>query len=101
MKENKLIINKRRLWIMIVLNFIFIFYGALSKIYHWEFSDFFLGFASAIFLMSWFVVLTDIIRNKVYNKAFWLITLFIIPHISLLFYLLQRDRLLRLGHKIE
>ena len=86
---------------MVVLNLVFIIYGTLSKIYNWGFSDFFLGFGTAVFIITWFVILSDIIRNKIFNKTFWIISMFIIPQVSTLFYLLQREKLIRLGDKFN
>ena len=41
------------------------------------------------------------VKNKIYNKTFWIITMFILPNIAIIFYLIQRNKLLRLGQKFS
>ena len=95
----KLPIPKNRLLIMLCFNIGVLIYGVITKIYNLDFSDFLYGAAVTVFLVTWIIVLVDIIRNKVYNKIFWLLSMFIIPHISSLFYIIQREKLIRLGDK--
>lgn len=42
---------------------------------------------------------TDALRNRVYNKWFWAWSLFMMPLIGAPFYLLQRNKLIRLNEK--
>ena len=42
---------------------------------------------------------TDALRNRVYNKWFWAWSLFMMPLISAPFYLVQRNKLIRLNEK--
>lgn len=97
--EKKLIIPKNRLLLLVSFNLGAIIYWFIAKRYELVFSDFFSGMVLATFTITWFVVLADQIRNKIYNKTFWIISMFIIPHISSLIYLIRRERLIILGHK--
>ncbi|WP_277875413.1 PLDc N-terminal domain-containing protein [Aequorivita sp. KMM 9714] len=52
-----------------------------------------------LFFSTWIIILSDMVKNKIYNKTFWIMTMFILPFISPIFYLIQRNRLIRLGQK--
>ncbi len=49
--------------------------------------------------LIWVYIIMDIIRNKIYNKQFWILSMIIVMPIATLIYLIQRDHLIRLGEK--
>lgn len=101
MEKQDFKISSTLVWLLVIGYFIFTGFGALFKIMHWEYS-FFLLMMGLMFLFSiWVIVLSDMFNNKIYNKAFWIISMFIIPIIASVFYLIQRKRLLRLGEKFS
>lgn len=50
---------------------------------------------------AWIIVLNDMLSNRIYNKKFWIISIFILPTITPLFYTIQRDKLIRIETKIN
>lgn len=50
-------------------------------------------------LIIWLYLFIDIIRNKIYNKQFWILSMIIILPLASLIYLIQREHLIRLGTK--
>ena len=94
-------IGTKTIWFLIIGNFLLTALGALAKIQHRELSQFFLSFGLMLFFSTWIIVLSDMIKNKIYNKTFWILTMFVMPTIAAIFYLFQRDKLLRLGQKFS
>jgi|GEM_PF-1776924 len=45
------------------------------------------------------IVVADMISRKLYQKFFWIVSTFVLPFLTPIFYLIQRDRLLRLAAK--
>jgi len=43
----------------------------------------------------------DMSRNKIYDKTFWIISILILTPISGVIYMIQRDRLIRLGERFR
>ncbi len=99
MENQDLKIGIRTVWLLVIGTLLLITLGALAKIQHWEFTQIFLTVGLMLFFAAWVIILTDMVKNKIYNKAFWVITMFITPPITLIFYLVQRNRLMRLGQK--
>ncbi|WP_445458564.1 GldL-related protein [Flavobacterium sp. HNIBRBA15423] len=69
--------------------------GTFMKIQHWEFSQIFLTVGLTVFFTTWIIMLSDMIKNKIHNKTFWVLTMFIIPTIAIILYLIQRNKLLK------
>jgi len=74
--------------------------GAFAKIQHWEYSQILLTIGLMLFFSTWIIILSDMVKNKIYNKTFWIMTMFIMPSISPIFYIIQRNKLIRLGEKL-
>ena len=68
-------ISFKTVWFLVVGNILLTVFGAFAKIQHWEYS-------------------------QIYNKTFWIITMFIMPPIATIFYMIQRNKLIRLGEKL-
>lgn len=94
-------IGIKTVWFLVIGNLLLTVFAVLAKIQNWEFSQFFLSVGLMLFFSTWIIILSDMVKNKIYNKTFWIVTMFIMPTISAIFYLIQRNRLLRLGQKIS
>ncbi len=94
-------IGIKTVWVLTIGNLLLIGLGALAKIQHWEFSQFFLTVGLMLFFPAWIIILSDMVKNKIYNKTFWIMTMFIMPFIATFFYLIQRNKLFRLGQKFS
>ena len=101
MEHQKFNINTKIGWFLAIINFVIIFIAALAKIKAWEFSQGLSTFGIILYFLTWGIFLIDILRCKIYNKTFWVLSMFIMPSIAIFFYLIQKDRLLRLGQKLS
>lgn len=99
--EKDFIIGIKTVWFLVIGNLLLLILGALAKILHWEFSQIFLTVGLMLFFSTWIIILSDMVKNKIYNKTFWIVTMFIMPTIATIFYLIQRNKLLRLGQKFS
>lgn len=68
--------------------------GAIAKLQHWEFSQFLLAVGIMFFISSYVIILSDMTGNKIYNKTFWIMSMFILPSITPIFYLIRRNNLI-------
>jgi|SRR5690554_3525193 len=87
--------------ILVIGNFLLTIICAFAKIQHWEFSEIFLTVGLMLFFSTWIIIFSDMMKNKIYNKTFWIMTMFILPSIGTIFYLFQRNKLLRIGQKFS
>jgi hypothetical protein len=94
-------IDIKTVWVLVIGNFLLTIIGAFAKIQQWEFSQILLTVGLMLFFSTWVIILSDMVKNKIYNKTFWILTMFIMPTISTVFYLIQRNKLLRLGHRFS
>lgn len=81
-------------WILAFGNFVSSTVGVIAIIQHWELYDVLLPVCLIFFFSTFIIVLSDIIKNKVYNKTFWVMSMFILPTISPIFYIVRRKKLI-------
>ncbi|AFU69716.1 hypothetical protein P700755_003044 [Psychroflexus torquis ATCC 700755] len=89
-------ISIKTVWVLVIGNFLLTILGAFAKVQHWEFSQVLLTIGLIIFFSTWIIVFSDMAKNRINNKFFWMISMFILPTISPLIYLIQRNKLIRL-----
>lgn len=94
MENNPLLISKPILLTLFILGFLMGFCGALFKILHFPGANNMLVLASIIQLIAWLVVLFDVLRNNIYNKFLWVISVILFGGIGSVVYILKRDKLL-------
>lgn len=92
-------IGIKTVWFLVVGNVLLTLFGVIAKIQHWEFLQVFLTIGLMLFFSTWIIVLSDMVKNKIYNRTFWILTMFIMPTFAPIFYLIQRNILIRLGQK--
>lgn len=90
-------ISFKTVWFLVVGNVLLTVSGAFAKIQHWEYSQFFLTVGLMLFFSAWIIILSDMVKNKIYNKTFWILTMFIMLPIAPIFYMIQRNKLIRFG----
>lgn len=101
MENQDFTITIKTVWILVIGNFLLSIFSLLAKIQDWEFSQILITIGFMLLFSTWIIIFNDMVKNKIYNKKFWIMTLFIMPHISSVFYLFQRNKLLRLGNKLH
>lgn len=94
-------ISFKTIWFLVVGNILLTVVGAFAKIQHWDYSQILLTIGLMFFFSTWVIILSDMLKNKIYNKTFWIMTMFIMPSIATIFYMFQRNKLIRLGQKFE
>jgi hypothetical protein len=47
-------------------------------------------------IIAWVIIQIDIIKNKFHNKTFWILSMFFIPVIAEIVYLIRRKKLLNI-----
>lgn len=86
---------------MVIGNTLLTIIGAIAKIYDWDYAEFFLTIGLITYFTTLVIIINDIIKHKIYNKTFWIVSMVITPSITSIFYMIQRNRLIRLGNKFN
>ena len=94
MKNQDFKISINTIWFLVVGNFLLTIVAALAKVQHWEFSNVILTVALMLFFTTWVIILSDMVKQKIYNKTFWVMSMFIFPTLASIVYLLRRNTLL-------
>lgn len=81
-------IGSRIVWFLILANLILTIAGSFAKILNWEHSQLFLIIGLILFFSTWIIILGDMISNNIYNRTFWLMSMFIIPVIAVYGYMI-------------
>jgi hypothetical protein len=90
-------IGIKTVWLLVIINFFLTVLGAFAKIQCWEISQLLLILGLMLFFSTWVIILSDMVKNKIYNKKFWILMMFIMPSIVTILYMIQRNKLMKLG----
>ena len=94
-------INRKIVLFLVIGNVLLILLGSIAHVRHWELSSSILGFGLTLYFSAWVIIISDMAKSNIYNKRFWIMSMLIIPGITQIFYLIQRNRLIRLGSKLN
>ena len=101
MNEQDFRISINTVWFLAIGNLLLIGFGAFANTQQWESSQVLLTIGLMLLFSTWIIVMSDLLRNRIYNKTFWVVMMIIMPAVAALFYMIQRDKLLRLGQKFS
>jgi len=97
MKNEQFIYNPKIIWIYLITSYLLLLTGFFTKLQGWEILQDALVGGRILFFLTWLIIMVDIVKTPIFNKTFWVISIFIIPPIASLFYMILRNRLIRLG----
>jgi hypothetical protein len=101
MKNKDFAISSTLIWMLILINLVLIALGSIAKVQEWGMASFLLYASYFVYVPCWIIILSEMLRKKIFNQWFWVLSMFILPVIASFFYMLQRDKLTRLGEKLE
>ena len=101
MEKHDFNISIAMVWFLTIGSLFLTLIGAVAKVQHWHNHEVFLTIGLILFFLSWIIVFGDMVKNNIYNKTFWISTMFILPFIVVLLYLIKRNQLLRLGQRFS
>ena len=79
-------------YILLIAGIILGVLGAVNKI-----STYYYQAGVAMFSIGWMIVFFDILKNKIYNKQFWVLSMFFVMPVTPIIYLIRRESLLSTG----
>ena len=85
MKKSILII----VYILLIAGIILGVLGAVNKI-----STYYYQAGVSMFSIGWMIVFFDIMKNKIYNKQFWVLSMFFVMPVTPIIYLIRRKKLI-------
>ena len=101
MKNQDFKINFKTVWVIVIASILLTIAGVYFRLESWEYSNILLGTALILTFFTWVIILSDIVKNKIYNKSFWLMIMIFMPSIAPLFYMIQRNRLIATRERIN
>ncbi len=99
MEDQAFKVSLRTVWVLVIGNPIMITLGAFAKVQDWPFSQLLLTAGLIFFFPACSIILSGMVKNQLYNKDFWGLSMFVIPVLTPFFYMLQRKRLRRLVNR--
>jgi len=100
MKNADYKLNHKLVLFLVLGHLLFGLLGAFAQVHEMDSAHFFLSVALVLFFSSWIVILSDLVKQRVFNKSFWILAMFITPSIAMVFYVFMRNRVIRIGEKI-
>ena len=88
-------INSQTVWFFTIISLYAITEGVFFNYFNHK--EMFIGMGLISYFFVWIIILLDILNNPVYNKNFWFISMFILPYITVIVYLLRRNALIAHG----
>jgi hypothetical protein len=89
-------ISTKAVWILVVTGLCISILGIYAESREWLLSQQLLSIGGSLFFTSWIIVMLELVNNKVYNRTFWILSMILAPF-AMIFYLIQREKLFRLG----
>ena len=76
-------------YILLIAGIILGVLGAVNKLstYHYQ-------AGVAMFSIGWIIVFFDIMKNKIYNKQFWVLSMFFVMPVTPIIYLIRRKKII-------
>ena len=95
MDKNTIITDSRIIWVLLATSILLIGLGYFSNNPAQEHSDIYKISGFTLYFSVWVILLFDIIKNKVRNKSFWVMSMFILATITPIVYLIRRNKVLK------
>jgi predicted membrane channel-forming protein YqfA (hemolysin III family) len=80
-------------WILVICHLSFISVGIVFKLFHWELWQPFLFVGVLSMITSWTVIFIEILRNRFSNRFIWILSMFVLPSVSPVVYLMRREKI--------
>jgi len=90
-------IGFKAVWILVIISFLLMFFGTIVKLQHWDYSDIYLITGLVLGLVSWLIIISDMVNKDIETKTLWIIMMILIPSLTSIFYLIQRDKLVKIS----
>ena len=88
-------VNYKLMCIISYGGFLLSLVGAYANVKHLAISNLFLTVGLVLFVSGWIIILSDIVKKPIYNRTFWLQSMFILAPVAPLVYLTQRSKLVK------
>lgn len=76
-------------YILLIVGIILGVLGAVNKILAYQYLV-----GVGMFAIGWIIVFFDIMKNKIYNKQFWVLSMFFVMPVTPIIYLIRRKKLI-------
>jgi len=98
MKKNNYDVSTWRLWLATIASYSFYFYLIYEKYNNVNLDGTINSFGIGVMIGTIILIINDILKNKVYNRRFWVLSMLFLPPIALIAYMVQRSKLIKLGN---
>jgi hypothetical protein len=91
-------ISAKAVWIILIAGLCLSTFGIFADSQSLLLSEQILSIGGTLFFSSWVIVMLELVNNKVYNRTFWILSMIFLAPFAMIFYLIQREKLFRLGN---
>lgn len=95
MKNHDFKISINAIWILLILSIVLILMGVIGHNLQYEFASHLLIIGISFFIPVWFIIMNDILKQRVYNKPFWITSMLFMSTIASVLYLIRRKKLIK------
>ncbi len=89
--------EQSRMWKLVIIAYTFLIYRIATLFFQFELNDLLNGFGIGISIGAIILLIQDMIKHKVYNRNFWILSIIFLPVIAALVYMLKREKLIKAG----
>jgi glucose uptake protein GlcU len=93
--------SKKKLWILTISSYSFFLYLIYVQTQGIEYPEYIGAIGIGVILSTIILMIADVLENNVYNKWFWVISMLCTPPLSVIAYIAQRDKLIKLGQRFN
>lgn len=86
---------KKVFWIVLIASYGIVLVEILQIFLDWNLPEPLFYTAHFALFILWLIILSDMIKHKLFNKVFWILSMFILTPICLPSYLWLREKLMR------
>ena len=99
MENQNFEIGIKTIWFVVIGSVVFAIAGAFARLEHWEYYQILLITGLILYLSTLVIMIRDINRSKINDKAFWIMFMFIVPYISPILYITRRTKMIKLRRR--
>jgi hypothetical protein len=95
LKSTDFNISATIMWLLVILSTTLVILCAFATVGHWENLSLLFVAGAVSHLITWLLVLNDIVKHHVFNKTFWIISMVALPTLALVVYMIRRNKILQ------
>jgi len=94
MQKKVITINLAILWVFAVAGIILLVTGIWVGTSTRDLFLYVMIAGNALFIAPWIIILSELLKRNIHNKIFWVMSMFILPFLTVIVYLFRRQKII-------